>query len=146
MAAVTVSPSPLPLGILKPGQTVTRNLVIKGAGPFRIVSAAGPSDAYQFNLPEAAKPVHVVPVTFTAGDTPGKISETIRVQTDLPGHETLEVQVDGQIISDTPPADSPAADSTDSENDPSDASDEDEADEAESDEAESDESAPDEDV
>jgi hypothetical protein len=38
----------------------------------------------------AARPIHIIPVTFTAREEPGRVVEVIRIQTDLEG-ETNEV-------------------------------------------------------
>ena len=103
VAPVSAGPSPLPLGVLKTGQAVTRAVVVRGKVPFRIVDVTGPDDRFQFELPDAMRPVQLVPVTFTAGATPGKVTGTIRIQTDLKGSEPLEVQVDGLVVSDESP-------------------------------------------
>jgi hypothetical protein len=73
------------LGILQPGQKVTKQLVIKGKKPFRILSVAADGDGFQFDTSREreAKQVHVIPVTFVAGTEPGKINKTIRIETDL---------------------------------------------------------------
>ncbi len=80
-----VVPSTLFMGIVQPGQSVTMPLVIKGKRAFRILSITCESGSFQFDTSAAkeAKQIHVVPVTFTAGSEPGKISKAIRIETDL---------------------------------------------------------------
>ena len=102
VAPVSVSPSPLPLGVLRTGQAVTRNLVVHGKTPFHIVNVAGPDERFRFALPEAAKPVQLIPVTFTADDRAGKVAGEIRIRTDLDQSETLVVKVDGLILAQKP--------------------------------------------
>ena len=82
---VVVSPASLFLGVLRPGQKVTKRLVVRGKKPFCIISVTADCDCFEFGVPadEAAKPLHLVPVAFTAGDKPGKVVKTIRVKTDL---------------------------------------------------------------
>jgi len=104
VAAVSVSPSPLPLGVLRTGQAVTRNLVVHGKRPFRILDVAGPDERFRFALPEAAKPVQLIPVTFTADDRAGKVAGEIRIRTDLDQNETLVVKVDGMVLPPKPEA------------------------------------------
>jgi hypothetical protein len=82
-AELSVSPSDLSLGILQPGETVTRQIVVKGKRPFRIVGIDCPSDAFDFQPGDEAKTVHIIPLTFTAGPQVGKVKETIQIRTDL---------------------------------------------------------------
>lgn len=108
--AVQVRPSPLMLGVLRPGQTTTRHLVVQGRAPFQILDMTGPDDRFQFKLPPAAKPVQLIPVTFTATESAGKISGTIQIRTDLAGGNALEVRVDGEVLapdSQTPAVEAP---------------------------------------
>ena len=84
LSPLTVSPASLFLGVLETGQSVTRNLVVKGKQPFRVVSIDCPDACFKFEaLADAKKTIHFIPVTFTAGDAPGKVSQTIKIQTDL---------------------------------------------------------------
>jgi len=84
-ASVTVSPASLFLGVVAPGQTVTKQLVVKAAKPFRIVSIACDDKSFSFETAGADVPktLHLVPVTFTAGENAGKVSNTIRIETDM---------------------------------------------------------------
>lgn len=95
--AVTAGPSPLLFGAVDAGQSVTRNMVVRGKSPFRILEATGPDSRFRFQCPTEAKTVHLVPATLTAGATPGLISGKIRLRTDVPGNEWLEVVVDGRV-------------------------------------------------
>jgi hypothetical protein len=82
--AVTVSPASFFLGKLDPGQTATQQLIVRAKTPFRIVDIKCDDDSFQFSTSEEAKPLHVIPVTFTASK-PGKVACRILVETDLPG-------------------------------------------------------------
>jgi hypothetical protein len=91
VSELTVSPSSLALGRIEPGETVTKQVVIQSKEPFRVTAidcdnpnleCALTADAAQ------AKRVHLLPVRFTAGAKPGKITELIRIQTDLHGDES----------------------------------------------------------
>lgn len=98
VGTISAQPSPLPLGVLQTGQTVTRNLVVQGRKPFKILSVTSPDTRFRFSVPQEAKPVHLVPVTFTAGDAPGQVAAKIRISTNLVGGESLEVNVDGTVL------------------------------------------------
>ena len=100
--AVFATPSPLMLGLVKPGQKVERTLVVRGKKAFRIMDISGPNDQFQFETTDEAKTLHVIPVTFTAGDTAGKVAGKIRIKTDFGGSEILEVKFDGRVVADHP--------------------------------------------
>ncbi len=84
-AGIVVSPASLFMGTLEPGQEVTKQLVVRGKQPFRILEIDCDAPGFRFDTSgaETPKAVHLVPVTFTAGDAQGKITRTIRIRTDL---------------------------------------------------------------
>ncbi len=80
---LTVSPASLFLGLLKPGQSVTKRLVIRASQPFRITGIECADSAFKFKKNDKAALMHLIPVTYTAGARSGKVLETIRIRTDL---------------------------------------------------------------
>ena len=84
MTGVTVSPASLFMGVVKPGQEVTKQLVVRGKKPFRILSVSCEQGCFKFGASDQQqlKTVHLVPVTFVGGDESGKIVRTIRIVTD----------------------------------------------------------------
>jgi archaellum component FlaG (FlaF/FlaG flagellin family) len=82
--AVSVSPAALFMGVVQPGQKVTKQLVVKSKKPFKILSITCDDKSFEFNTAkeDAAKPVHLIPVTFNAGGDLGKVVKTIKIQTD----------------------------------------------------------------
>ncbi|OHB85023.1 MAG: hypothetical protein A2V98_13360 [Planctomycetes bacterium RBG_16_64_12] len=95
---VSAGPSPLMLGLVGVGKEVERALMVRADKPFRILEVSGPNDQFRFKITDEAKTLHVVPVTFAAGGTPGKVAGTIRIKTDVPGAELLEVIVHAQVV------------------------------------------------
>ncbi len=91
-ADISVSPATLFLGVLQPGQSATRQIVVRGRKPFRIASVQGDCKCLQAAVPKDAelKSLYLVPVTFTAGEKTGKIEQKVRIETDE-GHTVLEV-------------------------------------------------------
>ncbi|HUT11845.1 MAG TPA: DUF1573 domain-containing protein [Thermoguttaceae bacterium] len=85
VSAVTVSPASLFLGTVQPGQKVTKRIVVRGKKPFRITSIEADCDCFEFGTPaeDAVASLHLVAVTFIAGENDGKIAKTIRIKTDL---------------------------------------------------------------
>jgi hypothetical protein len=84
-AGIVVSPASLFMGVVQPGQKVTKQLVVKGNKPFRIVSVDCDDKGFQFDTSteKDAKALHLIPVTYVAGSEPGKVSKTIRIETDV---------------------------------------------------------------
>ncbi len=82
VAAVEVDPSTLLLGTLAPGQTVTKNLVVRGKRPFKVLGVEC-GDGFTCKIPDAAREVQLIPVTFKAGDQLGKITQKLKIKTDL---------------------------------------------------------------
>lgn len=99
---LVVNPSSLALGRVQPGQTVTKQLVVQGKTPFRIVRVECSHEGFEFKLDpratEQAKTVHLIPVRFAAGAQPAKITELIRIETDLHGGATTQVEVSAQVV------------------------------------------------
>ena len=83
VSPLTVSPASLFLGVLKPGETVEKKLFVKGSKPFKILSIECEGDCFKFQTTDKSTAAHLVPLTFTAGGTPGKISQKIEIKTDL---------------------------------------------------------------
>ncbi len=83
-SGITVSPASLFLGVVAPGQKITKKVVVRANKPFRILSMSSDADCFQFSPPDnTPKTVHIVPITFIAGKEPGKVLHTIRIETDL---------------------------------------------------------------
>ena len=83
-ADISVSPASLFLGVLQPGQSVTKQVVVRGQKPFRITSIQGDCKCLQATAPKGQEPktLYLVPITFTAQEKTGKITQTIHIETD----------------------------------------------------------------
>ncbi len=98
LPAIAVSPGSLFLGVVSPGQTVTRQIVVRGHQPFRITNIHAECDCLKAALPPSDEPkaLYLVPVTFTPGERAGKIVQTLVIETDasepveLPTHAVVE--------------------------------------------------------
>ncbi len=99
LPAITAPPS-LFLGVMEPGDKVTKNLVVKGKAPFRITGIKCNADGFQFTLPETAKRLHLLPVNFSAGQTAGDIIESLEIQTDAGAGITVNCTATAQVRSD----------------------------------------------
>ncbi len=86
--SVSVAPRSLFMGALRPGQTVSKQIVVRGSQPFRIEEFRAECDCFQFPEPAAEpKTFHLIPVKFTAGNQPGRVRRTIQVKTDFGGSQ-----------------------------------------------------------
>ncbi len=84
MPEVTLTPSTLFLGVLKPGESVTKNIVVRGNRPFLIKSIKADNEGVTFGQTGTgtAKAIHVVPVTFLAGAEAGALVHKVTIETD----------------------------------------------------------------
>lgn len=98
VAPLTVNPSPLLMGPVAAGSSVTKTLVVRAAAPFRVVGVTCADPGFSFDPPTGAKTVQIVPVTFKAGAAPGKVSGTVRIETDLPEGRFVEVKADALVL------------------------------------------------
>jgi len=88
---LSVSPTSLFLGVLTPGQSVKKMLVVKGNKAFRIVGVKCEDAHFSFaDPPVDSKALHFVPVEFTAGDEEVKVAQKIMIETDLGDHLVAE--------------------------------------------------------
>jgi hypothetical protein len=95
--ALSVRPSPLFLGVIETGQTITKPLVVQGKTPFRITAVRASDPRFRCKLPEGPNSVHLLPVTFEAKDASGKITGKIHIETDYPNAKPLDVDVNVQV-------------------------------------------------
>lgn len=81
---LTVSPTSLMLGTLAPGQSVQKNIMISDRGnrQFKILDIVC-DDCFTCKLPTTARERHMIPITYTAGKEPGKVSKELKIVTDL---------------------------------------------------------------
>jgi hypothetical protein len=83
LSALQISPASLSLGIVNPGDTVTRNLVVRGKRPFRITKVKVDNESFDVTPSNEQKSLHLIPVRFKASEKLGKIAEKIEIETDL---------------------------------------------------------------
>jgi hypothetical protein len=93
---LSARPSPLDFGTVRSGQSVTRNLIVQGKAPFRITKIYSSDPRFSFSVSDAMRPVHRVPVTYTAGTDGKEMEGVIRVETDLGGGEAVDIRVTAQ--------------------------------------------------
>ncbi|MBR5243960.1 MAG: DUF1573 domain-containing protein, partial [Thermoguttaceae bacterium] len=106
-APLTAKPSYLQLGVVPKNTTVTKNLVVCGATPFQVLRVDSKDKRMSFLKTDLSRTVHVIPVTFHAGDQTGAISETIVVATSQRNEAPLRVVATGYVVDAEAPATAP---------------------------------------
>ena len=95
----SVTPSTLMLGTIRPGATKSYNMVIQGQKPFAVekIECESASEAFAVRLPEGERPVHVIPMKFTAPEKPGTYEELFTV-TVAGREEPITFKAIGRIV------------------------------------------------
>jgi hypothetical protein len=72
--------------------------VVKGKKPFKITAIECDDPSFTFKTPETAATVHLVPVTYEAGEEPGKVTQKIRIQTDIGEGISSELNAYAEVV------------------------------------------------
>jgi hypothetical protein len=83
VAEVTVSPQLLALGAVAPGAAVTKNVVVRANRPFCVTGINCADGCLTCEPRTTPATVHILPVTFTAGNAAGKVERQLKIATDL---------------------------------------------------------------
>jgi len=83
VAEVSVSPKLLALGSVSPGGSITKNIVVRANRPFCVTGIVCRDGCLSCPAKETPAKVHILPVTFQAGDTSGRIERQLTITTDL---------------------------------------------------------------
>jgi hypothetical protein len=78
-----VSPQLLALGAVKPGGSVTKNIVVRANRPFCVTGVSCSDGCLTCEPKTTAATVHILPVTFAAGAMSGKVERQLKITTDL---------------------------------------------------------------
>jgi hypothetical protein len=97
VAEVTVSPQLLALGAVPAGETVTKNVVIRANREFTITGVFCSDGCLTCEPKTTAARVHILPVTFQAGEAAGKVERELRIATDLGEGAVPVVTVQAQV-------------------------------------------------
>jgi hypothetical protein len=100
---VSARPSPLMLGLLCPGESSSRNLVVRAGAPFQISEIRCEDPRFHFEVDSDAKAIQVVQVSFEGGMLPEQFSVPFQVITDLPVDGEIEVTAVGRVCEEERP-------------------------------------------
>jgi hypothetical protein len=93
-----VTPSNLTMGTVKPGQSVTRQVLLRGKKPFQVLAVQGGAESFQIEKPEGAQSFHRVIVRFAGSDEPGTRECTFKIQTDLADESAAEFKAVVNVV------------------------------------------------
>jgi hypothetical protein len=101
IAPLSVAPKQQFLGLVEAGKTVTKNIVVRGQKPFRILSTKSSDERFSCRVSPDAKNVHVIPIIFSSKDSAavaGTVHAKLRIETDLDGLSAVEADVSAQVV------------------------------------------------
>jgi hypothetical protein len=93
-----VTPASLTMGTVKPGQSITRQVLLRGKQPFHITSVDGGAELFRVEKPEGSQTFHKVIVRFTGSEEPGTRECTFKIQTDLADESAAEFKATVQVV------------------------------------------------
>ena len=105
VADVTVSPQLLALGAVAPGASITKNVVIRANRPFCVTGINCVDGCLTCEPRTTPATVHILPVTFTAGNAAGKVERQLKIATDLGDGAVPAVTVQALVEAATTEAD-----------------------------------------
>ena len=100
MDTLVAKPSPFQFGLIRPGETLTKYVVLQAAHPFRVTDARSSDDRFMLFKSDQESRVHIVAVTLTSKQTNDeKVSSTLRIRTDLKDQKDLPIVVRAHFVS-----------------------------------------------
>jgi len=100
--SIHAKPSPMLIGILAPGETVAKSIVVRGDTPFRITNVTTGDKRFRFTFSDQESTVQLVSVSFSAAQTlpeqPQDVVEVIRVFTNDPRQRSITIRAFVRVI------------------------------------------------
>ena len=101
-AAIQAKPAPIQIGILAPGETAVKNIVVRSETPFRITGVTASDNRFRFAFSEQGSMVQLITVSFSARQVlsrqPQDIAGVIRISTDDPQQSVIAVNAVGRVM------------------------------------------------
>ncbi len=96
---VTVTPTVINLGPVKPGDSIQKTFVVRSSQPFKVVSVdSNRPEIVAAPAPDQSKPLHALSFTFKAPSTPGAFNASIEIQTDLKDEPATKLMAFATIV------------------------------------------------
>ena len=98
---LSAKPSFLQVGVVEPGKKVTRNVVVSGSEPFKILAINSDDPRVSGQKTNLSRSVHVLPITFAGNDETGVIDGQIEIVTSRTSDDgepqTLTISMTGVV-------------------------------------------------
>jgi hypothetical protein len=98
--ALQVSPAVLDLTNVKPGEVVTKKIILKADKAFSVTDVTCENSAFSVKAEDGSKNVHVIAVTYTGEATAGRYEASLRFVTDLPEQTTATLPAIVTVVDD----------------------------------------------
>ncbi len=96
-ADVSLSPAALTLGSVPAGGATSKQVLVRGVRPFKIVSIESDKGPFQIQKPEEAKQLHILTVTLAPEHEPGDVAQHFTIATDMDGEPPLKLSVTAKL-------------------------------------------------
>lgn len=93
-----VTPANLTMGTVKPGQSITRQVLLRGKKPFQVTGVEGGGESFRVEKPEGSQTFHKVIVRFAGTEEAGTRACTFKIQTDLADESAAEFKATVQVV------------------------------------------------
>ncbi|WP_165221287.1 DUF1573 domain-containing protein [Aquisphaera insulae] len=98
-SAVAVTPSIINFGGVKPGQSVTKTVLVKSAQAFSITKMAADEGGLETReAAEGAKASHLVTLTFKAPEQPGPYHSVLTIETDMKDEPAAKLKTFATVV------------------------------------------------
>lgn len=98
---IQISPGIMTLSAIKPGEEISRKVVVKADEPFRIIDVTCQSRAFRVRADGTTKKVHMVDVVYTGEKAPGHHECFLTFQTSHGGVSTAKMKAIVDIVDDS---------------------------------------------
>lgn len=110
MASIHAKPSPFMVGLVTPGESVSKSIVVRSETPFRILEVDSEDKRFRFTFSGHESHIQIVSVLFSARDSrtpePVDLAGRIQIRTSLPDQEFVTIETLARLApktSDEPP-------------------------------------------
>jgi hypothetical protein len=101
-APMQAKPSPMLIGILTPGETVAKSVIVQNETPFRITNISSPDNRFRFAFSDQESTLQLVSISFSARQVSSgqsqDVAEVIRITTNDLRQKTITVNVLARIV------------------------------------------------
>ncbi len=99
MAPLMATPTHLQIGVVHPGESVSKNLVLRGSVPFKIEKISSSDSRVSFLTADLESKLHIIPVTFRAGENQSgeEINQQIHIVTSKKDLDPIDIPLTGYI-------------------------------------------------